>query len=136
MNFMEILRAKKPRLSMDLAPLIDVVFQLLVFFMLTSTFASPSIQLDLPNATRSAGIQHESVRVSVDKNGNLFLNDQPVTWNLFTKDLEKILMGQENRAVQIEGDKDMPYKFFVRIMDLAKSAGADHVNVVYQREDQ
>ncbi|VAX34875.1 Biopolymer transport protein ExbD/TolR [hydrothermal vent metagenome] len=131
---MKIIRAKKPHLSMDLAPLIDVVFQLLVFFMLTSTFSNPAIQLDLPKAVASDEVQQENVVISIDENGLIFLNEQSTSVDAFKDDLRILLKKMDKKSVNIKGDQDMPYKHFVQIMDLAKQAGAIQINIVHQKE--
>lgn len=130
---MELIRSKKTKLSLDLAPLIDVVFQLLVFFMLTSSFANPAIKMVLPKATENTEYIQEVIVVSIGEKGNLFINDQPTTLNSFSDDLKKILWKNNNRSVHIKGDQEMPYKYFVQIMDLAKEAGAEQINVVHQQ---
>ena len=71
---MELIRAKKPNLSIDLAQLIDVVFQLLVFFMLTSTFASPAIKMILPKAKAVESVDVERIVVSINEDGLIFIN--------------------------------------------------------------
>ena len=77
---MEFVRPKKVRLSLDMAPLIDIVFQLLIFFMLTSTFLNPAIQLKLPKAIQADARQMEKIVVSVDGKGDIFVNTQPVSF--------------------------------------------------------
>ena len=131
---MELIRVKKPKLSIDLAPLIDVVFQLLVFFMLTSTFASPAIKMVLPKATSRDMSSQQNIVVSIDQNRNLYINDQKTTIDSFQSDLRKILTMQSKNSIHIRGDQDMPYKYFVQIMDLARRAGATQINIVHEKE--
>lgn len=129
---MELIRARKSRLSMDLVPLIDVVFQLLVFFMLTSTFAQPAMKLVLPQATVSDLAQKETIVISIDKQGEIFLNKRPTTFDSLKSDLQKVIKKYNDPSVHVKGDQDMPYKFFVQVMDIAKQAGATHVHIVHQ----
>lgn len=131
---MEFVRSKKPALSLDMAPLIDVVFQLLIFFMLSSSFLSvaPAIHLDLPKAVSGDPIEEHRVVVSVDKEGKVFINGETTSLDLLEARLERVLAGESKRQVFIRGDKEMPYKYFVEIMDTARRAGAHHVNVVHE----
>lgn len=129
---MELIRARKSRLSMDLVPLIDVVFQLLVFFMLTSTFAQPAMKLVLPQATVSDLAQKETIVISIDKQGEIFLNKRPTTFDSLKSDLQEVIKKYNDPSVHVKGDQDMPYKFFVQVMDIAKQAGATHVHIVHQ----
>jgi len=131
---MELIRVKKPKLSIDLAPLIDVVFQLLVFFMLTSTFASPAIKMVLPKAVSGDNSSQQNITVSVDQKGELFINGQITTIDSFESDLKRILVAQEKNSIHIKGDQDMPYKYFVQIIDLSRRAGVTQINIVHEKE--
>lgn len=131
---MEIIRAKKPTLSIDLAPLIDVVFQLLVFFMLTSTFVNPSMSMTLPKAVTSDEANPERIIISVNQEGEIFLNTESTSLEKLKTDLNVLFQEQSERSVHIKGDKEMPYKYFVQIMDHAKQAGAQQINIVHQRD--
>ena len=131
---MELIRVKKPKLSIDLEPLIDVVFQLLVFFMLTSTSANPAIKMMLPKATSKDLPAQEIVAVSIDQNQNIYINDQKTNIEQFQSDLKKVLTVQGKHSIHIRGDRDMPYKYFVQIMDLARRAGATQINIVHEKE--
>lgn len=130
---MELIRTRKSRLSMDLAPLIDVVFQLLVFFMLTSSFANPAMKLVLPQASAAGQMEQENIVISIDRDGQIFLNDRKMALESLRPELQKLLAAREDQSVHVRGDQQMPYKFFIQVMDLAKQAGATQVNIVYQQ---
>ena len=130
---MELIRAKKVNLSIDLAPLIDVVFQLLIFFMLTSTFANPAIKMTLPMASAHKFSELEKIVIGVDEVGAMYINGQLTSLENLYSDLKKTLVQREEKSIHIKGHKDMPYKLFVQIMDISKQAGAEHINVVHQR---
>ncbi len=119
-------------MSMDLAPLIDVVFQLLIFFMLTSTFAQPAMKLILPQAAMTDLAQQETIVISIDKQGEIFLNNRLTTFDFLKSDLQEVIKKYNDHSVHVKGDQDMPYKFFVQVMDLAKQAGATHVHIVHE----
>ncbi len=130
---MELIRTRKSRLSMDLAPLIDVVFQLLVFFMLTSSFANPAMKLVLPQASAAGQMEQEDIVITIDRDGQVFLNDRKMALESLRPELQKLLAAREDQSVHVKGDQQMPYKFFIQVMDLAKQAGATQVNIVYQQ---
>ena len=129
---MELTRIKKPKLSVDLAPLIDVVFQLLVFFMLTSTFANPAMKLVLPKAKSAEQVESDRIIVSIDTKANVMINGEKTSFENFTEDLEKVLANQNKTTIDIRGDKEMPYRHFVEVMDKAKQAGAQQINIVHE----
>lgn len=129
---MEFIRPKRASLSLDMAPLIDVVFQLLIFFMLGSSFLTPMLRLTLPKASVQDARQTERLVVSVDKSGQVFLNTQPVPFEDLQGELEQRLSADPARAVHLRGDEEMPYKLFVEVMDAARRAGARQINILHQ----
>ena len=131
---MEFLRAKKASLSLDMAPLIDVVFQLLIFFMLSSSFLAPALKLDLPQAVSRDVKELEQVVVTIDREGQVFLNTRKTSMADLRSDLEAALRRGPKKAVHLRGDKEMPYRFFVQAMDLARQAGAKQIQIVHEPE--
>ena len=131
---MEFIRPKKVRLSLDMAPLIDIVFQLLIFFMLTSTFLNPAIQLNLPKAVQADPRQMEKIVVSVDGKGAVFVNTQPVSLDSLQANLTSRLVQEPRKAVHIRGDQEMPYKTFIKIIDISRQAGAEQINLIHESD--
>lgn len=129
---MEFLRPKRPSLSIDMAPLIDIVFQLLIFFMLSSSFLNPALKLNLPKAQVHDSKEREQIVVSIDQMGKVFVNRIQVQIADLKAQLEQKISQDSKRSVHIRGDKEMPYKYFVQVMDLARQAGAKQVNIVHE----
>ena len=129
---MEFIRNKKTAFAIDMAPMIDIVFQLLIFFMLSSSFLAPSLKLTLPKAIQSDVREPEQVVVSADKTGNIYVNTQKVPKEQLKSQLENRFAKDSKKAVHLRGDAEMPYKFFVEIMDIARRAGAQQINIVHE----
>lgn len=129
---MEFIRPKKVGLSLDMAPLIDIVFQLLIFFMLSSSFLTPALKLDLPKAVKIDREEPEQVIVSIEKDGSVFLNTKRTSFERLSSDLERELRPHPKKAVHLRGDREMPYEFFVRAMDAAKQAKASQILIVHE----
>ncbi len=129
---MEVLRPKRLQLSVEMTPLIDVVFQLLVFFMLSSSMLAPMMRLTLPKASTADDPQNQRLIVSVDEEGAVFVNSESVTLAALQALIQKRLTDDKDKAVFIRGDEAMPYKLFVDIMDASRQAGARHVNILHQ----
>lgn len=132
---MEFIRPKKPGLSLDMAPLIDIVFQLLIFFMLSSSFLTPSLKLNLPKAVTADDKETERIVISLDRDGKVFINTQPSSLSSLKQQLAPMLAADSKRAVHIRGDEEMPYRVFVQAMDAARMAGAKQVNIVHSPEE-
>jgi biopolymer transport protein ExbD len=129
---MDFIRPKRASARLDLTPLIDVVFQLLVFFMLTSSFAHPAMKLMLPTASARETIDPQQLVVSVDRDGKVFVNTDLVEIDALKRVLEQKLAGMEKKQVNFRGDEQMHYQRFVQVMDIAKQAGAKQLNIVHQ----
>ena len=129
---MEFIRPKRISLGLDMAPLIDIVFLLLIFFMLSSSFLNPALKLDLPQAVKHDVNEPQQVVVSIDRAGKIFINTIETSMNQFKTRLETKLAGDSKKSIHLRGDKDMPYRFFVQVMDLARQAGARQINIVHE----
>ncbi|MBI4395310.1 MAG: biopolymer transporter ExbD [Candidatus Omnitrophica bacterium] len=129
---MEFLRPKRPSLSLDMAPLIDIVFQLLIFFMLSSSFLNPALKLTLPKAQIHDLKEPQQIIVSIDQTGKVFVNRSQVQMSDLKSELSRRLTQDSKKSVHVRGDKEMAYKYFVQVMDLARQAGAKQVNIVHE----
>ncbi len=128
-------RPKRVSARLDMAPLIDVVFLLLIFFMLTSSFLQPSIPLTLPKAAAAAEPPPAPVFVSVDQSGVVYVNQELVAREGFVAKLGALIEGREDKTVNFRGDRNMPYEVFVALMAEARQAGAAQFNIVHEARD-
>jgi len=125
-------RQRRPSIRMELSPLIDCIFQLLIFFMLSSTFLTPAIQLTLPSATAGTSQNDLEIIITLNKDGDIYLNNTQTSLISLQAELQRMLTETEHKSVTIRGDQDMPYSAFLDALDIAKRSGAVHVNVAHQ----
>ena len=108
-----------------MSSLIDCVFLLLIFFMLSSTFLAPKIRLDLPRAAMQPNSsQNDPIIVSIDVQGDLYLNNEQVAWEQLENRLRASLVQADQKVVTIRCDETAEHRHFVRVLDAAKSCGA------------
>lgn len=124
-------RPKRLTTSIDMAPLIDVVFLLLIFFMLTSSFSLPSLQIKLPTAQGQPDSTPEVILVAVDAQGAITIQGQPVPLPLFEEKLRAISSGQTDKKIHFRGDRGMDYGLFVELMDRARQIGLIQFHLVH-----
>lgn len=119
------LSEKPPRkVSINLTPLIDVLFILIIFFTVSSTFMEqPGIELKLPEAESSQSHTAQKVIVYVDKDQNLFLNDDPVTLKNLAESVESLISAQTDKSVVLNADKEVPHGIIIEIMDRLRKQG-------------
>jgi biopolymer transport protein ExbD len=115
----------------DLMPLIDVVFLLIIFFMLTTSFRTvfQGIKVDLPTTTTKQERIEQNIIISITKDNVLYLDKARVTTSKLVSLLKKKL-GEKKGLVMINADKLVRHGKVVGIMDLAKQAGADRVGIL------
>jgi len=116
----------KPRRKavINITSLIDVIFMLLLFFMITSTFLEqPGIKLELPKAKTSADSEAQKYTLTVNKKGEMYLNRQAVTLAGLEAEIRKALSQMEDSALVLKADQEISHGLVVQIMDLAKRGG-------------
>jgi biopolymer transport protein ExbD len=127
-----IQRQRRPSIRMELSPLIDCIFQLLIFFMLSSTFLTPAIQLTLPSATAGTSQNELEIIITLSEEGDVYLNNTKTSLISLKSELQRMLTESSHKSVTIRGDQNMPYSAFLDALDIAKRSGAIHVNVAHQ----
>ena len=115
---------KEENFSFDLTPLVDVVFLLLIFFMVSTVFVDFKRQMDISLPSSKSSVLSEvkepvNVELTVDK--QIFLNGEKVTLEEFESALLKISVSKNNAAV-IRADKNLPYGNVIKIMGILQSA--------------
>ncbi len=117
--------------AFDLMPLIDVVFLLIIFFMLTTSFRTifQGIKVDLPTTTTKQERIEQNIIITITKDNVLYLDKSRVTTSKLVSLLKKKLR-EKKGLVMINADKLVRHGKVVEIMDLAKQAGADRVGIL------
>jgi biopolymer transport protein ExbD len=134
-------RADEPDLLIDIAPLIDVVFILLIFFMVTTTFSHESaVEIELPQASTppQSGQIPETLTLSIDASGHYFLNDRALPNNsveILKLFLEKEMKMLKRPALIINADADATHQSVVRAMDAARQVGLTRLSFATRFSD-
>ena len=114
--------------QLDIAPLIDVVFQLLIFFMLTSNFViQPGVKVSLPRAITSEVLSSENFVVTLTGQDLLFLNDKPITINELVTQLKEA--ASEKKSLLLKADTSASLGRVVEIWDLCRELGIAQINI-------
>jgi len=115
----------------NLTPLIDIVFLLLVFFMLTSHFVrEENIKVDLPVAQSGDPDDNEYVQVVLDAQSRILLRDHFIDIGELESRLKDELSRQPDKVVRIRGDRAVTLGLAVGVLDAARKAGAEGVDIV------
>ena len=140
MKLERIKRRSGGTLVLEITPLIDVVFLLLIFFMLATSFDERSaFKIDLPKSTAAKTKSTlKEVQVLVDKEKNIYLRytdnsgrlqSEKLDLSSFVSVVSEKLYISESKDVMISADKAIDYGFIVEIMSLLKESGASAINI-------
>lgn len=124
MNF-RARRVEGDESRIDLTPMIDVTFQLLIFFMVSTTFiVTPGLKLDLPQASTQDSVEQvKDLTVTLKSDNSLYLNQQPVQLKDLEADLKAFASKGGDPTLIIKADGKVTHESVVEIMDIARKVG-------------
>ncbi|MBW1677622.1 MAG: biopolymer transporter ExbD [Deltaproteobacteria bacterium] len=128
---------KKARIKVQvpLTSLIDIVFLLLIYFLLTTNFmVEEGIKIKLPQARAAAPQTEEVITVYVDQQGRAFLGAEEVSVARLFDRLKEMIGGRENKLVVIRADRAVILNKAVKVMDIAKAAGAGRLCLATEKD--
>ena len=123
---MEFEGRKRIRMHLDIAPLIDIVFLLLIFFMLTAHFITqPGIEITLPAAKTATMEEVEDIIIFISREDEVFLNDKQIDIEALGPALEAKLEVSQKKTVILKADEKINLGLAVKVMDIARQAHAE-----------
>jgi biopolymer transport protein ExbD len=128
-------RRRNSSVVLNLTPLIDIVFLLLVFFMLTAHFIEEeAIDIDLPEASSSAKAEEDGyVEVLLKPDGSLLVEGKPVMLETLRQTLLGALHAPDKRFVRLRGDSGARLDVVVKVIDAARGAGAKSLDILTEQ---
>lgn len=127
----------RKRPTVDITPMVDAVFLLLIFFMVTTTFSSVSgIKLNLPEAkTKEIQEEPKQVLVTVDREGRLFVKGEAVEPADLGKRMLNAVEGNPERVIVIQADRETQHGTVVTILDTARQLGLSRLAIAAKPEE-
>ncbi|WP_051693822.1 ExbD/TolR family protein [Desulfohalovibrio reitneri] len=129
-------RTASPFLAeINLTPLVDVVFVLLIIFMVTAPLMTQGVEVDLPQTrtVRELPMDSGHLLISVKEDGGIFLDEYEVELGGLEERLRPL--AKEDKSVYLRADRDVPYGRVVQVMGEIKAAGVDRLGMVAEREE-
>ena len=136
---MNIRSSGRQKVTLDLTPLIDVVFLLLIFFMVSTTFDKQTqLKVDLPEASEQTteDRDEDQIAITIDAQGHFYINDE----ELITHDLDtlkramiKISGDRKDLPVLVSSDKQAPFQAAIMVMDAVGQLGLSRLSFVAQQ---
>ncbi len=112
----------------NLTPMVDMLFLILLFFLVTSSFMEqPNIKLELPSTKYTATSKLEERVLTISQDGRLFFQSDPVERKDLIPTLKKAFSKQDDKTLVMRADKNVPYGVIIDVMDAAKGAGLKRI---------
>ena len=132
---MRFVRRDEVKADVDISPLIDMVFILLIFFMVSTTFVKDmKIDLDRPSASSANKASTKAIRVHVDKSGAIYFEGLPVKPWMLQRHVRDALKASAERPVLVVTDSAVSAQKLIEVVDQCRLAGAKDVGVATNRE--
>lgn len=135
---MQLNNSQKKEVVVNITPLIDVVFLLLIFFMVSTSFTRETqIELELPKATgNQLEVENKVVEISIDAEGNFYVNKVPLINAQLTtirRAILKVSEGDASLPLIISADAKAPYQAVISAMDAAGQEGFSNIKMATSR---
>lgn len=132
---------RRDDVELNITPLIDVVFLLLIFFMVSTSFERDSeINITLPEASEEyTEVKPDMINVDVDKEGRVYINEQPLInsqLSTIREALRDAMQGLEEPPVIISADAQTAHQLVIRVMDAARQLGLIKITFATQRIEE
>jgi biopolymer transport protein ExbD len=105
--------------NFNMSSMTDIVFLLLIFFMLTSTLVSPNaLKLLLPSS-KAKTLEKQTISISITKDIKFYINENLVTENTIEQEIKSLLTNEQEPAIILHTDKSVAIEYVVKVMDIA-----------------
>ena len=132
---MKLLQIPKKRILLNITPLIDVLFILIIFFVISSTFLEqPGIKLELPKATSSESQRVEKAVLYITKDAKLFFGEQEVTLESLPGIVKSAMEVQAEKSLIVNADQQVHHGLVVKVMDIARTNGVEKLVISADKE--
>ena len=126
---LDLFPSQRKRFQIDMAPLIDVVFLLLIFFMLTFAIQGQGLAISLPEGEETEKVEKDII-VKIDRNNKIYLNDRHIQIDSLGAALGEDLLRRSDKMVVIDSAPKVKYELFARVLDVSREAGAENFSII------
>jgi biopolymer transport protein TolR len=117
--------------EINVTPFVDVMLVLLIIFMVTAPMMMQGMDVALPQVTsKPLETKEEHLMITLNKEGDIYINDFQVTLDTLQDKLAKILQGRTNPDVYLKADREVPYGMVAQAMAQIKDAGVEKLGMV------
>jgi biopolymer transport protein ExbD/biopolymer transport protein TolR len=122
--------------DVNVTSLVDVAFVLLIIFMITAPIMQGGVDVQLPRAEARPIPAREGMVVSVNREGQIFIDETRVSYNDFRMTFNALVQSRKPKGVYLRADRRVPYGDVVRVLAVIRASGISDVGLVAEEEDQ
>jgi len=116
--------------DINMTPMLDVVFIMLIFFVVTASFVKdPGVEVEKPVAASSESKERASILIAIAEDGTVWIDKRQVEVRQVKTDVERMISENPEGSVVIQADKKSKNGVMLQVMDSAKAAGANEVSI-------
>lgn len=123
------------RAEINVTSLVDVAFTLLIIFMITAPIIQGGVEIEVPRAPAAPLQASEGVVISIERDGQLYLDDAPVTFEEFDAAVVQVIRRRDSETVYVKGDTNVPYGVVLRVIGKLKEAEIEAVSLIAEPEE-
>ena len=124
---------RRRRLELDITPLIDVLFMLVIFFVLTANFLQGRIEVDLPVGEAVSKVEENSLLLTVRRDGSVLWGDREVKAGEIAPLVAEAL--ENRRDILLAGDREAPYGAITEVLNILRREGIPSAGLALQGDD-
>lgn len=122
--------------ELNITPLIDIIFILLIFFIVTTTFVKEmKLDIERPGASSGEMTDSKSIRITIEKNRNITIDGKPVNSWMVQSYVQNLLAKNRERAILLIADKHVETGFLVEIADSCRLGGGKNIAVDVEKKN-
>ncbi len=127
---MRKVRAPEEDAQIDMTPMLDIVFIMLIFFIVTTSFVKEAgIEVNKPEASRAAAAKNANIFIAITADGDVWLDKRQVDIESISANVKRLLAEQPTDVVFIQADAEAEHGVVIKVMDQVKAAGVDRISV-------
>lgn len=121
--------------TVDITPMLDVVFIMLIFFIVTATFVKQSgIEVNQPQASTAVVQEKANILIAIDADNKIWINHREVDFRALRPNIERLHAENPKGSVVIQADRDSTNEVLVQVMDASRKAGVYDVAIAAQEK--
>ncbi|GAB3022443.1 MULTISPECIES: ExbD/TolR family protein [Alteromonadaceae] len=123
-------RAEEEEATIDMTPMLDIVFIMLIFFIVTTSFVKEAgIEVNKPKAEQATKQKSANIFIAINENGDIWMDKRQVDVERVRANIERLLAEQPTDVVIVQADVEAKHGVVVEVMDQIKAAGIDKISV-------